>query len=155
MRIMTLEELTGKRLPNQSLKTANDVLNYIKNLMSSKKMTDGEFIDELAKLLALIGEECLDSQKVIGTTSYAQGPLLPEWDIKSGKFPFHIKDNITHKSVADPRVVLIGKIIHQVGEVSQQGHEYMYELYVTTGKYYHSYMSPLSIAWSGIGTWQY
>ena len=153
---MKLEELTGRQRPTNIPKTAQEVMTWVKcAIESGRYKTDGEFLDALAVLLGNIGNELLDDTKKIGVVSYADGPILDEWPFKEGKYPFHIKDNITGKNVADPRVVLIGRLAYQLGSVSGQGHEYMYELYVLTGKYYHSYMSSLSIAWDGIGSWRY
>ena len=153
---MKLEELTGKQRPSNVPQTAQAVQTWINNLIQSGSCrNDGEFLDTLAKLLAEIGNELLDNTKKIGVVSYAGGPVLDEWPFKEGKYPFHLKDPITNKNVADPRVVLIGRIAYKIGSFSGQGHEYMYELYVLTGKYYHSYMSSLSWAWDGVGSWRY
>lgn len=153
---MTLEELTGKQRPQNVPQTAKEVERLIRNsVQSGMWKTDGEALDALAQILAGIGNQSLNSSKQVGTVKYADGPVLAQWDYVEGKKPFFVTDNITGKQVADPRVVFIGKFAHKLGSVSGQGYEYMYELYVMTGKYYHSFMSDLSWAWNGIGSWQY
>lgn len=153
---MTLEELTGKQRPVNVPQTAKDVELFIVNAIRNRTYEyDGDLLDALAQILAGIGNQSLNSSKQVGTVKYADGPLLARWDYVEGKRPFFIKDNITGKQVADPRVVLIGKFAHKLGSISNQGHEFMYDLYVMTGKYYHSFMSDLSFAWDGIATWQY
>lgn len=153
---MNLEELTGKRRPTNLPLTAKEVeQSIINSIRSGIYNNDGELLDALAQMLAEIGNSSLNSSKQVGTVQYADGPLLAQWDYIEGKTPFFVIDNLTGKKVADPRVVFIGKFAHKLGSVSGQGHEYMYELYVMTGKYYHSFMSDLSFAWDGIETWRY
>lgn len=153
---MTLEELTGKQRPTNLPSTAKEVEQIIINSIRNRiYKNDGDLLDALAQMLAGIGNSSLNSSKQVGTVKYADGPLLAQWDYVEGKKPFFVIDNITGKKVSDPRVVFIGKFAHKLGSVSGQGHEYMYELYVLTGKYYHSFMSDLSIAWDGIESWRY
>lgn len=153
---MKLEELTGKQRPSSVPQTAKDVeMIIINGIRNQTYKNDGDLLDALAQMLAGIGNQSLNSAKKVGTVQYAGGPLLDQWDYVDGKKPFFVIDNVTGKKVADPRVVFIGKFAHKLGSVSGQGHEYMYELYVMTGKYYHSFMSDLSFAWDGIASWRY
>ena len=105
--------------------------------------------------MAAIGEECLDSTKIVGTVGYAGSPLIPRWEVKPNSRPFHIVDPITNQLVADPRVIMIGRHIYQFGGKVFPGHGFdvMRELYTATGKVFHSVMWPLNHAWDGIGPW--
>jgi hypothetical protein len=152
---MTLEEFTGKPTEISTPQTAKETeARIMQMLKTTKYQRDWDFVDDLAVLLAAIGEESLNPQKIVGQVGYQDSPLKPEWAYKENMYPFHIKDSITGENVADPRVILIGKFIHKVGSMSGHGHEYMYELYVATAKIFHSYISPLNYAWNGIFTWR-
>lgn len=151
---MNLQEFTGRSLPSNNPKTAKETQDLIFKMIQTKNyQSDWDFVDDLAIVLARIGEECLDPNKVVGQVGYAGSPLIPEWAVKEGCYPFHIKDPLTGKDVCDPRVQLIGRFIHKVGSQSGYGLEYMQELYKATGKVFHSYISPLDYAWDGIGGW--
>ena len=152
---MTLEEFTGQSMPTNVPKTARETEQLIGNMIKTKNyQSDWDFVDDLAIILAAIGEECLDSSKVVGQVGYAGSPLKPEWAYKEGQYPFHINDVVTGKRVPDPRVIIIGRIMHKIGQYSGHGLEYMQELYKATGKLFHSFISPLNHAWNGIGNWQ-
>ena len=152
---MTLEEFTGHSTPTNTPKTARETEELIMNMIHTKNYkSDWDFVDDLAKILAAIGEESLDSSNVIGQVGYAGSPLIPEWKYKEGKYPFHITDPVTGKNVPDPRVIIIGRIMHKIGQHTGYGLEYMQELYTATGKLFHSFISPLNYAWNGIGDWQ-
>jgi hypothetical protein len=151
---MDLQEFTGKSMPNSNPKTAKETEDYVQNLIKTKNYKSiWDFVDDLAVLLARIGEESLDSSKIVGEVGYAGSPLKPRWAIKDGCEPFHIKDSITGKFVSDPRVLLIGRIICKIGSQQGYGYEFMEELYKATGKEFHSFISPLGYAWSGISEW--
>jgi hypothetical protein len=151
---MTLEEMTGVSRPSFVPQSAAELQRMIFNDIDSGKFsTDFEFIQAMGKILAAIGEESLDSSKVVGITGY-KGTRLPRWDVKEGKREFHIKDTITNQSVPDPRVIMIGKLVYTVGNQSGDGQAYMYETYCEAGKIYHGLISSLNWAWNGIGTWQ-
>ncbi|WP_321425988.1 hypothetical protein [uncultured Bacteroides sp.] len=151
---MTLEEMTGAMRPTNVPKTATELQNLvIKNIQSRKYQNNYEFLEDMGRMLAVIGEESLDSSKIVGDTGY-KGTHLPLWDIREGMHDFFVIDPITKKSVPDPRVMLLGKMIYMVGNQSGQGHEYMYEAYCEAGKIYHGIISSLNYAWNGIGSWQ-
>ena len=153
---MNLQEFTGHSVLPSIPKTAKETQDFIMNMLRTKNyQSDWDFVDDLAILLARIGEECLDSTKVVGKVGYAGSPLIAEWAVKDGCYPFHIKDPIAGKSVCDPRVQLIGRFIHKVGAQSGYGLVYMQELDKATGKVFHSYISPLDYAWEGIGGWMH
>lgn len=78
---MTLEEFTGKKQVPQIPQTAKEVEAYIQKLLATD-MTVDIFLDKIATLLALIGEEQLDSTKIIGQVGYKGSPLIPEWEHK-------------------------------------------------------------------------
>ena len=152
---MKLEELTGVSRPNLVPKSAAELQKIIlNNIRANKYSNDFELIQQLAKYLAAIGEESLDSSKVVGVTGY-KGTRLPRWDVKEGMREFYIKDPITKESVPDPRVIMIGKLIYQIGNYSGDGHAFMYETYCEAGKIYHGYISNLDWAWNGVGSWQH
>jgi len=151
---MDLQEFTGRSCPQNNPKTAKETQDYIANMIKTKKNgSDWDFVDDLAILLAHIGEESLDSNIIEGQVGYADSPLKPRWAIKEGCYPFHIKDPITGENVSDPRVVVIGRLIHMYGSHSGYGLEYMQELYVATAKVFHHFIKPLEYAWVGIGRW--
>lgn len=151
---MNIQQFTGCEALSSNPKTARETEELIKNMIKTKDyQSDEDFINDLSIILARIGEECLDSNRVIGEVGYADGPLNPKWEIKDGCYPFHIKDPVTGKEVCDPRVQLIGRFVYRLGSYSGYGLEYMQGLYVATGKVFHSFISPLNYAWSGIGGW--
>lgn len=39
--------------------------------------------------------------------------------------------------------------------MENNGHGFMYELYVRTAQRIHCFISPLNDAWTGIGTWNF
>lgn len=152
---MTLEEFTGKKQVPQIPQTAKEVEAYIQKLLATD-MTVDIFLDKIATLLALIGEEQLDSTKIIGQVGYKGSPLIPEWEHKPNQIPFYVKDPLTEKSVPDPRVIYIGRFIYKMGKIMENnGHGFMYELYVRTAQRIHCFISPLNDAWTGIGTWNF
>ena len=152
---MTLEEITGVSQRMTVPRTASELQDLvIRNINNNKYPDDGAFLQDMGKILAAIGEESLDSTKIEGVTGY-KGTCLKRWAIKEGKHDFHVIDPITKKSVVDPRVILLGKMIYMVGNQSGQGHEYMYEAYCEAGKVYHGFISTLDMAWNCIGSWQY
>ncbi|WP_444297695.1 hypothetical protein [Leyella stercorea] len=152
----SLEGITGKKRPNQSIApaTAQGVEQWVRTAISSGKYkTDSEFLDALAEILAAIGNESLNSSKIVGKVQYAQGPVLDQWDYTEGKRPFKVKDSLTEKWVGDPRVMYIGRLAAQIGSMSDQANEYMVYLYRSTGRFYHSFMSDLGYTWSDIPEW--
>ena len=153
---MTLEEFTGRSSSQQAPKTAREVEVYIERILQSNpNITVVDFLDRVSVVLAQIGDENLDSTKPTGSSvSYKGSPWLPEWSEKNNQTPFYINDHLTGKSVPDPRVIAIGKLIYKLGQANgRQGHEFMYELYVRTAQKIHCFVSPLNDAWTGIGTW--
>lgn len=153
---MTLDEFTGRSSQSQAPKTAREVEAYIQNILQSNpNITIIDFIDKVSVILAQIGDENLDPTKPTGGgVGYKGSPMLPEWSHKPNQIPFHINDPLTGKSVPDPRVMCIGKIMYKLGQANErQGHAFMYELYVRTAQKIHCFVSPLNDAWTGIGTW--
>jgi hypothetical protein len=152
----SLEEITGRTRPNQSVAPTNaqGVEQWVRTALSSGKYkNDGDFLDALAEILAAIGNESLNSSKIIGKVQYAKGPLLDQWDYSEGKKPFKVKDLLTGEWIGDPRVMYIGRLAAQLGRMSGQANEYMVYLYRSTGRFYHSSMSDLGYTWSGIPDW--
>jgi len=132
--------------------TAQDVLNRIELI---KGVTDDVWLDKVADILVEIGNESLDKSKPTGQhVGYRGVSRLEEWSVKEGHFPFHKKDLITNQWNPDPRVILIGKLIDQIGNVSQEGFAYMQEAYYDVLKKYHGSIRLLESAWQGIGHWQ-
>jgi hypothetical protein len=132
--------------------TVQDVLNRIHLI---KGVTDDVWLDKVADILIEIGNESLDKSKPTGQfVGYRGVSILEEWSVKDGHSPFHKKDLITNQWNPDPRVILIGKLINEIGEVSQEGFAYMQEAYYDVMKKYHGSIRLLEYAWKGIGQWQ-
>ncbi len=136
-------------------KTVKETLKMLISIV--ERDTNTEIIyGKVADILADICTESLNPLKPTGgKVGYAGSPLIDEWEYKENAYPFHIKDNITQRMVPDPRVVLIGKFIYQIGvDNFGDGMPDMQTVYQKTGQRIHTYVSPLSAAWHGIGWWQ-
>lgn len=112
------------------------------------------FFERVSDLMAEICSESLNPNKVVGRVGYDGSPLIDEWAYIEGKYPFHVKDNITGEQVADPRVIAIGKFLVEHGRFYYHDDmASMNEVYIRTAQRIHTRIRPLDYAWSGIGSW--
>lgn len=132
--------------------TTDDVMRKIQSI---KGVTDDIWLDKVADIIIEIGNESLNRFKPTGShVGMRGGAILEEWSVKDDCNPFHVKDRVTNKWLPDPRIILIGKLINEVGRVSGEGLQYMQEAYYDTMRKYHGSVRNLDYAWSGIGNWQ-
>lgn len=134
--------------------TVNDVIKRIESF-SSKALNDDEVLEQLADILVEIGNESLDSSKPTGRSVGYCGVVLDEWSIKKECDPFFRKDSVTGQWHSDPRVILIGNLINDLGNLNKLGGQaYMTKTYYMAGKKYHGELRSLEHAWDGIGYWR-
>lgn len=112
----------------------------------------------IIEFLIEIGTESLDPSKEnigggwsawgpSGTTHVARRVYLGH---KQGMEAFHVKDPVTNKFVPDPRVIMIGRYLYQIGglELMQRTYNGVTQLgFKGTTRY-------LSYAWNGLGEWR-
>mgnify|MGYP007002653347 CR=1 FL=1 len=134
-------------------KTVQEVAGRLKVIYEQSPDTF-TFFNGVSDMMAEICSESLDPNKVVGTVGYDGSPLIDEWAYQEGKYPFHIKDNITGEQVTDPRVMLVGKFLVEHGNLYYQDDmASMREVYIRTAQRIHTRIRPLDYAWSGIGSW--
>ena len=134
-------------------KTANETAQLLLQFDKTTKDTYS-FFEKVSDLLSDICKESLDSNKIVGTVGYDGSPQIDAWEYKDNCYPFHIKDAITNEMVADPRVILIGKVLDQFGkQYYRDGMVAMNEVYIRTAQRIHTTIRPLDYAWSGVGSW--